>query len=607
MLDEELSVAIDCMKHTEVDVQNISYDFLEQHDGLNNREIQTALQSVWPTLASSVQSRFPDNFKTDISCNSDEQIETKNASIQPAVDFRYEKISPVRDFEERLELSGIIIEKPEDADEMERFMDGMARLGADNSDDFSRKTEALLKATMNKFGSSPFDKVEGVTRYQLLIPDPFTGCDIQTDFRYVVVSWITGKVPYRIAADHYTYIGDRLYKSSHIPVSIPATQLFSQRMKYIAEIVSKGESVQLLATPIYKHGWIDPIVFVERMIDAKLKQYIHADHDRVLALLRLTPENRDSALKLLDSKIREPDEYTQAVRYALGADSIEIGSTPCYWIAASRCRHPDEDDPRVIKAFPQLVNNEVEKTNYTISIVKHKIYSNRNKIQVVCPSTFNIPFKQLYLYPTVGLSVPVNFIQGEEPGEYPWALNVWPQNLDPVIAASLDTHSINVDNPKTDAGFRHSLAAIARPETAVHPIAISALFTGLAMKYAPVSITATDTLITIIADGRLTAGAALPVVKELTEFNLLTLRRWLKPFQTIAEQSVKHANFIKALTEHIASIIPAKELGGFLEMLNELCTQLSKPVECADCKAFLQTLSGSGKPAKLAKKLLENK
>ena len=53
------------------------------------------------------------------------------------------------------------------------------------------------------------------------------------------------------------------------------------------------------------------------------------------------------------------------------------------------------------------------------------------------------------------------------------------------------------------------------------------------------------------------------------------------------------------------SLINSKMVGGFLELLYELCLSTGTPAQEPECRQFLESLTGSGKAAKVAKKLLD--
>jgi len=127
----------------------------------------------------------------------------------------------------------------------------------------------------------------------------------------------------------------------------------------------------------------------------------------------------------------------------------------------------------------------------------------------------------------------------------------------------------------------------------------------LAMKCPVVYTTATDTLIAVVLEGRLTAEAAALSARELLALEILTAGRWLRPLKVVAEQSDVHAVFVHELLENIVPDLPPRDAGGFVELLYELTVSLGRPITTKRCRQFLESRAGSGKAAKLGKKLLE--
>jgi hypothetical protein len=599
---EIMKLVLECLQHEDSEIQLASLEFLKKYDTFNDPTIAEFVHQIAESLAPSVQKLIPDTIiqakKTITVQNLKEPKPTVSIKSPKIV---LEKIVPIKSFDEILDLATRLLEKPEDADEIERLLDGLARLGADHPSDFETKTSSLLLRSLKLLGTRS-EKIDGKVIYDLQVPDPFQGCDIQTDFRYLFAAWITGKVSF-VEANHLE-IANRVWQKVYTETAgIPATKLFSARMKVVAEIVVAGKSVQLLSTPTHYGGWIDPNIFAERLIESETKNIEHDHYDRVLALLRLYTEGREKALKLIDGKIKKRNDYINAVRYALGANGIKIGKTDYYWIAAARCRNPFADDPAVESVFTGYGPDSGTAAQYKIKKGADRIYK-RNKIVVECLPAAKAQL-DLTLFPTIGLHTAETFVLGEEPGQYPWTLTIWLQNPVPAVAAALDTHSTNLDNANTDAGFRHVLAAIARPYVSFHRIYVSAIFTALAMKCPQVYTTATDTAIITIQDGRLTSAVAVQPVQELLGLEILTISRWLKPLKIITEQSKHHALFVHELLENIIENIPSKNVNGFLELLYEIGISLGKPITSKSCRKYLETFSGSGKAKKLAKKLLE--
>ena len=134
---------------------------------------------------------------------------------------------------------------------------------------------------------------------------------------------------------------------------------------------------------------------------------------------------------------------------------------------------------------------------------------------------------------------------------------------------------------------------------------VMALLKNLADKNPPVPISATDKMIDTIASGQLTAGQVIPSALKILELRILVLSRWLRPLKVIAEQSDVHAVFVHELLEGIVPDLPPRDAGGFVELLYELTVSLGRPITTKRCRQFLESLAGSGKAAKLGKKLLE--
>lgn len=295
------------------------------------------------------------------------------------------------------------------------------------------------------------------------------------------------------------------------------------------------------------------------------------------------------------------DEFVDAVRYALGDCGVKIGKTAHYWIAAARCRNPFADDLEIERHFPGCGPDAGKAASYSLKAGK---YCGVDVVSSPEPEKRNLDGS---LFPTVGLHTPIkehymNFRQ-----EHRWKLTIWPQNLDPAIGSAIQPHSSGEPNAAYDTGFRPFLDVMQRQDVPMHKIGAAAIFTALAIKCPSVHTAATDAIIIAVEQNRLTVETASEAVLELLPLNRLVVSRWLKPLKIVSEQSDSHAAFTRQLLENISDNIPAKEAGVFLELLYELGVSLNVIIKSDQCRRFLETLTGSGKTAKLAKKLLELK
>ena len=333
------------------------------------------------------------------------------------------------------------------------------------------------------------------------------------------------------------------------------------------------------------------------MINAYTQGVVHGEQDRLLSLLRLEFQNRDKALALIEKKIAKPDEYVNAVRYALGAKNVKIGKTPHYWIAAAQCRAPYEDDAKAEKAFPGYGPDTGLTAKYDIGKVRFS--------QIGLTYSPAIPPEiDMAFFPTVALHEPVKAHCMDLRQEHPWKLIVWPQNLDPVICAAIDIQAYDYDSPY-ETGFDVYLAALQRDDVAIRDVGTVAIFLALVLKKPTFVNAATDAAIVTIGDGRLSIELAITMLRKLIKEGNFILTRWLKPLKIIAEQSDIHAAFVRQIIEGIVPTLDNKTVGGFLELLYELCIADNVAIESNECHTYLVSLKGTGKAVNLAKKLLE--
>ena len=629
------SAVLESLQHESADIQSASLDLLMKYGAFADQKIVDAVKNIAPSLAASVRKQLPGEKEKPAESKTKAVALQKSAVKSVSI---YEPITPIKNFEELLDLASQLVEGFKEIDDVERLVDGLARLGTERPKDFKEKTASLLARTQKLI--EKLEVPHPKDKSKLVIFDdwkPFTGQDILVDIRFAIASWICGELPQvedmpkavempgdsgaslvylrwkfasleerryvkQLRHGNFTWlVNDEHCKRFRPSPSIPSLVIFSKRTENIVKNICDGKVTSLLSTPTHRGGWIDASIFVKRLIEAESKGIKYDDSDKVLALLRLMPEGRSAALKLFEATNPSKNEWNNAVRYSLGAEKIKIGKAPHFWIAAARCRNSIDDNTAIEKAFPGYGPDAGISATYHFEIRKIDYHETFLAIpQPELPKT-SMDWSLLLL---AALHSSTTIHWAERDGVFPWFLSIWPQNLDPAIAISINSHSQNVDK-NYDYGFRHALTAIALSPVSFSPIGATALFLGLGAKFAMLHNTAIDTLITVIADGRLTLELTTATIRELLQFDYVTLSRWLKPFKTIVEQSDSHAVFIQELLENIIDSIPSRETGSFLELIYELAVSLDRPIRSDKCRLFLESLTGTGKAAKLAKKLLE--
>ncbi|MCL2742411.1 MAG: DUF6493 family protein [Planctomycetaceae bacterium] len=602
---EIFPVLLEGLQHEEAEIQTASLDLLLKLDAMCTPKIRYAVQKMVPNLSASVRKRLA-------GCLPETPKPAAGIGLRPAkppLETVREPITPIRNFDELLDLAARLTYSAENPDEIERLLDGLSRLGHKEPEDFERKTSSTLKQLLQLMGNQ---KDYETGELYLGIDLPFHGIFPIWDCVYLLLTWILKRVPHYTSSQEErkrmgkvnvfrVEIQKRVWTISEYPksrsIACPPFQLFSEHVKAIANRLVRRESQQLLSTPTHYGGWIDPMVFVQRLIDAHHSQTVHGEHDRVLALLRLDLSKRSAALKKLERSIKAKDEYIDAVRYALGASDVRIGNTAHYWIAAARCRSPLVDDLKIERKFPGYGPDAGQAAVYSLKPGKHV------GIAVVSSPPIENRNVDWSLFPTVGLHTPIqedplNFRQ-----EHSWKLTIWPQNLDPAIGSAILPHTSMWD-AAYDTGFQPFIDAMQCRGVPVHKIGAAAIAAALAIKCSTVHTAATDTLIITVEQERLSVETMTEAALEILPLNRLVVSRWLKPLRIIAEQSDRHAVFVYELLENIIEKIPTKDAGSFLDLLYELGISLDRTIASENCRKYLQTLTGSGKAAKIAKKLL---
>ncbi|MEZ6123927.1 MAG: DUF6493 family protein [Planctomycetaceae bacterium] len=217
-------------------------------------------------------------------------------------------VQPITSLEELIDTVASVIERVDDAMDIERVIDGIALFGQERPQDFEERISPLRK------------RIQKLDQpYSRNVID--LGAEI--GFSQLLAAWLNME-PIRRNHDSWHNI-DGL--------------LFRQRCREIIEDWKmKRKPRRLLALPTHAGGWVDPEVLVERLRDYYLTaRRITGNADIAQALLRLPPDGRNRALSTL--KKLPGDDSTHSVYgggpellYALGEDS-DFGRDPGYtWV-----------------------------------------------------------------------------------------------------------------------------------------------------------------------------------------------------------------------------------------------------------------------------------
>ena len=373
----------EALSHDKADVQKAAFKLIEKYGSPEDRDLHEAVEKYAPVAAATVKKQLENWLgssaadetakpKADKSRQSKPELRTRDLkkfdaghikllSLEPLVaalddwptagtpipaavfdgtDFPRldpdRRLTPIKDFDELLEVLGRVIENDSLIDEAERAIDALARLHADKPDDFDKRIGPLSKRAE-----------------KLLLKgncSPFVGQGIVGDVCGLIAAWKRGEPVTTAVKERSVYINglfDKPIRAWHWK-SVPLAFL-SRRMLDVCAMLTSHEPRQLLSTPTHEGGWIDPKALVERINGLRIDP---PETDVILALLRLAPDGRASAIKKLKPQLK--GEWIDAVKHGLGAGGVRIGKTAALWAAAARCRAPLGDDVRVAKAFPNL-------------------------------------------------------------------------------------------------------------------------------------------------------------------------------------------------------------------------------------------------------------
>lgn len=539
----------------------------------------------------------------------------------PALEFdgtEYPRLNPDKRLQIAADFDAMVFMLNKGAssgDDQERNLEAIARFGAQRPDDFEQRTAALRQKGTSWVGSDQS-----------------------------VMRWLSASAAGWSAAGRH-----------------PIDEMLSKRCDLVGTRARAGQAQVLLSTPTHSGGWIDPLVLVQRLINsetaAQANQTAAPDLvslagqmlansasnmlkavglalpvpqqvdllDQSLAISRLAPERRQEALALLTAKPAKSTEFRNALRYALGDSSVEIGPTAALWIAAARSRAPFEDDQAVEKKFPCLGPDGGRAAKYKLLTDPVRVpdpkYPHVSGFKIVdrLPEPIgnqdlidSIASCALHVRRTVSIF-----------NQCPFFHRDWASTVCPMLIESWFAHCVEMiahSDGKGDAGLcRSFVEKMYDPDVPLKPMALLTISLAISAKFKEQSDPAMECLIQAIEDGRLNSTKLTGAIETARSFNtgikqtvlssleFVSLTRWAKAMKTAALTSPYHALVVRGAIEQLLTGDPAdapKDLHTLLDVLLELAMQQQQPVVRAPAREYLSGIKTSGKTAKLVKQLL---
>lgn len=524
-----------------------------------------------------------------------------------------EPLKPIGDLDELISAVSHAVEITETADLVEQIIDGISRFCDRHPDDFNSKVAPLLNRLESGGG---FGAQEGLV-------DSYGG--FRLAMADLILTWLT--------KDLYHSPDNKYF--SQVDMLVPSIT----RIRDITSRVVKREAKQLMATPTHWGGWIDPMIWIERIIRAERDNITYDRMDFCLSFLRLTPDNRNEARRYL-SKL--PEKVRRVVDFALGGQvvtSYDDRSDYDIWISAARGRDPYANWAQFFQPFklndswPDSVYPAIYKWNpYTKDEGTYKF--SYMDIDITCeasPEKKDDSGKEGGVRATLDKignifgvqkrtnweSIPSAGLSRRSILQYSWSTDIntswvvnwlkcqWPLNPESVYMQGADQmmRRIDMDGSTLEPshGFFYGLFEKKRPWREPAHLMICM---GLVGKDADSRGLAIDAVVEGIEDGRADISLLSDILVKLADGGWLKLNRLADNLLHIARTSAIHAWAVSHLIQgwllHVS--LTQHNLFKMLETLLEVQFIIKQPLDNKTGE-ILSSLTGSSKAAKLAKQL----
>lgn len=520
-----------------------------------------------------------------------------------------EKLNPINDLDELIREVSHAVEVVDSPDNVDQIIDGISRLCDQRPQDFSSKVAPLLNRLENGMGGSQ-GLVDSYGNLQLALAD-------------LVFTWLTGE---------YYNSDKNEYSSDSFPEQ-PSMTLVGDLTKRIV----KQQAQPLISSATHTGGWIDPMVWIERVIYYE-KHNINFDRmDFSLSMLRLAPDNRHQARKRLHELT---DETRVLVDFVLGGDS-----QPAYddrkqyelWISAARARDANANWSELFASmelndhwpgsvYPAIYEwrSYIKKTeHYSFPKIDIKIRSNAqeqeetesksgisqamNKLGNIMKGKITTEWQRI---PTAAFnqrSVLKNSWDDQIDITWiaQWLEQSWPLNPEPLYLLAVKQMAFRIDgdssNWEPSHGFFHGLFESNRAWGEGAHLMLSL---GLVGKDADCRGLAIDALIEGIETGKADITQLSGVLGKLSEGGWIKLNRLSENLLQVLQVSSVHAWAVSELIQLWIGYSNVKQHNYFkmLEILYEVQSVIGQSLHNTTLDT-LKELKGSSKAAKLAKQL----
>lgn len=569
-------LATEALIHEAADVQKKALDVIDSLAGKGDPAISAAMLAFADGIAPSVRKRF-EELAGDTGAPLHDDSPAASSPVQQVV-----SVEPVESFAELNHALLQVLEDTSDPLAVERVLDGLARHGADRPTDFSKVMGPLGKRANAIIKRQSLDQ----TQYQLarLIHAYVFDENLSEDDEVRYPEAVLGAFAGQKERQQYSFEG-----------------VFVRRNIDLLTQVRSGHRLPLLGAPTDSRGFVAADVLIARYDDYKKTKVEPGPTDMALALMRLSPEERDTAL----AELAQDDDYERAIAFALGAD-VSPGKVDWLWVAAAAARLPYEDQPAIAKKHGRRNPDAGTKAQYAIRFKKDKYFTwlgvfVEPKIRKTVPKTH---IATLFHMTTAG-DRSYGSVCGFHVNMIRWCSTVWPLNQEALFSQGvlIFDHSQRLANTPY-VGF---IEPMLESHVAIGQMGAALLVLSLASSDPAVKGVALDAAIASINEGRLVPEFMRQTLAALVPSGHAPVGRWTKSLTELAGVSEEHAVFVRNLITGSLRHDPCeapRDMGGLVELLNELSVATSTPITDARSLEFLRGVTGGGKLKRFAGKLL---
>lgn len=488
------------------------------------------------------------------------------------------RLAEIRDLNDLVATIAQVLEDPLQISATERCVEAMCLGLGHDEPDFARRVDPVRKRARKH--------LEGAM--------PFTGDGPHPDFCAFVVAWAERA---------------RVHTPAARETADPLFAFLSRRMLGLAQRVGAAHYGPSIGAATHEGGWIDPRVFARR-----LRAIIQADaqpvpEDLILALLRLAPEGRAQALSELPSG---KADWLRASRYALGDPNPKPSRDLALWLSAVRSLQPTSTAD-ILRRRDRALPNGVRPATYHASIqtLEKRGYTFRKLIVEVDPRgprTRPVETPAVHLLRHLVRHEPVLYgWEWPEADRVVWPSTLWPAALENYFAIAASAIGNNLDWTTARWHHRHYLLPLLDPNVPLTPMATVLLTLALGAKESGESGLAIDAAIATIEDGRLDGSRLGRRLHAILLESFAPAKRYARTLAEVARVSELHAEIVRDALEHALqgdNTRMPRDLNTLLDLLLELSIRQGAHIRTPATRAFFESITGSGRSATTARKLL---